>query len=440
MDFPEEESHNESESDLQFSNDLQNDPNFDVFEETRLTLSNLSLKRKSKRPNVSGVKEMDDKEEVDELNEKDQKSYEIIQKMIEDGQVDRLKVEQCKIYLRRHGLRLSGKKDELIQRIKEHVDIVNGGGEEKYPASSFVLNCKGDSCKGDVVMFEQNVYEEFSIISRSASGGPCGTRIVAGRILKESYGAAKQQHTFTIEVLWSKGEKPLPPLHPLLIKGRNLYRLNTMRQRWEDEGERRRILLEKHARGGAARSNRDARIQQKEMRKMQRLPRNEQPNRKQEEGRREPLHSVSVKQDEVINHHQIQPVNFNYMQDAHAAALPAHQRQPLIAMNCNFQRVQHTGLRNVPLFKSPTRGGSFHEEPRLNYPQIPSHIEIPLQRHTYKENQGASYSQPSHDYHMQNINAGGNLPIRQQGYEHRQKCRYFDQGRCHFGDRCRYLH
>lgn len=38
----------------------------------------------------------------------------------------------------------------------------------------------------------------FSIISRSANGGPCGTRVVAGRILKESYGAAKQQHTFTV--------------------------------------------------------------------------------------------------------------------------------------------------------------------------------------------------------------------------------------------------
>lgn len=38
----------------------------------------------------------------------------------------------------------------------------------------------------------------FSIISRSAKGGSCGTRVVAGRILKESYGAAKQQHTFTV--------------------------------------------------------------------------------------------------------------------------------------------------------------------------------------------------------------------------------------------------
>ena len=38
----------------------------------------------------------------------------------------------------------------------------------------------------------------FNIASRSASGPPCGTRIIAGRIVKESYGAAKQQHTFTV--------------------------------------------------------------------------------------------------------------------------------------------------------------------------------------------------------------------------------------------------
>lgn len=38
----------------------------------------------------------------------------------------------------------------------------------------------------------------FNIAARSAGGPPCGKRIVAGRIVKESYGAAKQQHTFTV--------------------------------------------------------------------------------------------------------------------------------------------------------------------------------------------------------------------------------------------------
>lgn len=38
------------------------------------------------------------------------------------GEVNKLKVDECKIYLRKHGLRLSGKKDILIQRIMEHVE------------------------------------------------------------------------------------------------------------------------------------------------------------------------------------------------------------------------------------------------------------------------------------------------------------------------------
>lgn len=90
------------------------------------------------------------------------------------GQVEKLKVERCKLYLRKHGLRLTGKKDILIDRIKEHIrytlsfqklnslcafdsilflmildsvylSIMNGEGEHKYPASSFVMNCKGKS-------------------------------------------------------------------------------------------------------------------------------------------------------------------------------------------------------------------------------------------------------------------------------------------------------
>ncbi|KAL0341810.1 UNVERIFIED_CONTAM: Zinc finger CCCH domain-containing protein 62 [Sesamum calycinum] len=298
MDICEDQRFGESETDAEYSDDSQEDPNFDVLEETRLAFSNLSFKRKIKTRVVKGPAGKEDQESdgiemvVLELDEKEQKSYETIKKIVEVGPVERLKVEECKIYLRKHGLRLSGNKETLIQRIKEHIDIVNGDGEKKYPASSFVLNCKGDACMGDIVMFEQNVYEAFNIASRSANGPPCGTRVVAGRIVKESYGAAKQQHTFTIEVLWSKGEKPLPPLHPLLIKGRNLYRLKTMRQKWEDEGERQKILSEKHARGGVARLNREARIQQKEMRTMHkptRAARNEHPNRKQEEERREPL-------------------------------------------------------------------------------------------------------------------------------------------------------
>lgn len=58
---------------------------------------------------------------------------------------------------------------------------------------------------------------------------------------------------YKVEVLWSKGIKKLPPLFPLLVKGRNLYRLKTFRQRWNNEVERQIVLDEKHKRGRAAR-------------------------------------------------------------------------------------------------------------------------------------------------------------------------------------------
>lgn len=87
-------------------------------------------------------------------------------------------------------------------------------------------------------------------------GRVLGKRIIAGRVVKESYGTAKQQHTFTVEVLWSRGIKKLPPLYPLLIKGRNLYRMRTFRQCWHDEAERQKVLAEKHRRGDAARLER----------------------------------------------------------------------------------------------------------------------------------------------------------------------------------------
>ncbi|KAH9713773.1 hypothetical protein KPL71_020458 [Citrus sinensis] len=190
-------------SDLGYDSDL--DPSYSPLEDTHATFSKLSIGKKSK----SRIgKDLD--VGVDEIEEK------VIQKIIEAGQQEKLKVEQCKVYLRKNGLRLTGNKPTLIQRIKEHLEISNGGGERRYPIFSFVLDCK--AC--------------------SASGPPCGKRIVAGRIVKESYGAAKQQHTFTIEVLWSKGEKPLPPLHPLLIKGRNLYHLKTLRQDVHESGSK----------------------------------------------------------------------------------------------------------------------------------------------------------------------------------------------------------
>ncbi|KAJ6852198.1 zinc finger CCCH domain-containing protein 62-like isoform X1 [Iris pallida] len=164
-----------------------------------------------------------------------------------------LKLTEFKAYLRKHELRISGTKAICIERILEHWRIKDGNGEKLYPKSSFSINCTGDVCKGDVILFKQRVYEKFDKVKRGGGGNIIGTRTIAGKVVKESYGATKQQHTFTVEILWCKGTKAWPPLYPLLVKGRNLYRLKTFRQPWNNETERSKVLAEKHKRGATAR-------------------------------------------------------------------------------------------------------------------------------------------------------------------------------------------
>ncbi|XP_021825074.1 zinc finger CCCH domain-containing protein 62 [Prunus avium] len=195
--------------------------------------------------------EDDDADEQIEEGDDEALCNKVIRSLNEGSDLDSLNLKECKAYLRRNGLRISGTKSVCIQRIEEHQRLKDGNGEALYPKSSFVVNCTGDVCKGDVVLFTQKVYEKFDKVRRY--GRILGKRTVAGRIAKESYGAAKQQHTFTVEVLWSRGIKKLCPLFPLLVKGRNLYRLRTFRQRWSNEAERSKVLAEKHRRGEVAR-------------------------------------------------------------------------------------------------------------------------------------------------------------------------------------------
>ncbi|XP_047160600.1 zinc finger CCCH domain-containing protein 62 [Vigna umbellata] len=181
-------------------------------------------------------------------------SDKVVSLLREGKDIQSLKLKECKAYLRNHGLRIAGNRDICVARIREHWRLKYGSGYTLYPKSSFTINCTGDVCMGDVVLFRQKVYEKFSKVTRH--GKIIGNRTVAGRVVKESYGAAKQQHTFTVEVLWSTGVRKLPPLSPLLVKGRNLYKQKTYRQRWKNEADRIEVLHEKHRRGAAARSKR----------------------------------------------------------------------------------------------------------------------------------------------------------------------------------------
>lgn len=467
--FEGEEDYSESGgSDPEYDSD--EDPSYSIFEETHAKFSNLSIEKKKSKARIAedmnmGIK--GDPHEVGvvapELDEEDAKSFDKVQKIIEDGQLEKLKVDQCKVYLRKNGLRLTGNKVTLLQRIKEHREIVNGG-EKKYPVSSFVLNCKGDACTGDVVMFEQNVYEMFNIASRSASGPPCGTRIVAGRIVKESYGAAKQQHTFTIEVLWSKGEKPLPPLHPLLIKGRNLYRLKTLRQRWGDEGERQKVLMDKHSRGGVARSDREARIQEKEMRKVlkeTRISRKENSNRNHSQFNSssadaiQPLQSgkpaVSQQQFGVsiaMRHQQsglfsdlgkpamqaqpthlsLEPRQSNYHQQSSHNIVECRRGSNTERLYSGCQEVPHLRCNEFHAnYKRPKFHPNDHRVPVNKYPNING--TSGLLDSTYRR-------QP-----LANMNLFPPMnPLPRQGHKQPQLCRFYAQGRCHFGGNCKFVH
>mgnify|MGYP004702078235 CR=1 FL=1 len=110
---------------------------------------------------------------------------------------------------------------------------------------TFSICCTGDAVKGDEVAFERAVF-----------GGSFrkptfeGFELVCGKIVADSYGRDKQQHTFTIELVDGSTTR---------IKGRNLYKNGVWRKRWENEDARRAAADEKHERGDHARAARQIR-------------------------------------------------------------------------------------------------------------------------------------------------------------------------------------
>ncbi|KAL9247255.1 hypothetical protein vseg_020705 [Gypsophila vaccaria] len=431
------------------SDDSEEDPSFtNELLIAQSKFSKLSIDKKSTLRKGEESLVDDEGVNIEKLDDEDVEIFDQVQRIIDCGQVEKLKVEQCKVYLRRHGLRLTGKKAILIQRIKEHIEILNGGGEKKYPPSSFVLNCKGDACLGDVVMFEQTVYEGYSIVSRSATGPPCGKRTIAGRIVNESYGAAKQQHTFTVEVLWSKGQNPLPPLHPLLIKGRNLYKLDTRRQKWEDEAERQRVLSEKHSRGTVARSNREARIQEKMAKKSLKgvrvVSENKENSRHQKDSKLATNEQSRFFSERVV-HPQVQSkvlIDQKLISNSAISAYPSSQLDKPDMPASRFHQEPRFDYR-------PTTHGyhCLHQEPRFDYRPTthgyPRHAEYkgnsrqPVSRPPFYQGgtSASSHSFTERDPLRTVMTGPRQIPVQRQ-----QLCRYYPQGWCPYGNRCKFLH
>ena len=115
------------------------------------------------------------------------------------------------------------------------------------------IDTTGDVVTGDTVRFKEGVF------SPGRRGKYLGERNVTAKIVGDSYGGKKQQHTFSLEVIDSDGFRPLEPGMKTRRKGRNVYRHGTERLEWADEQAREAVAAEKHERGGRARVRRDQR-------------------------------------------------------------------------------------------------------------------------------------------------------------------------------------
>jgi len=127
--------------------------------------------------------------------------------------------------------------------------------------SKCTVDCTGDVCCGDVILFTENVYS-------GSHRKPVyrGDRWILAQVIADSYGASKQQHTFTLLLIDCGGEgseevRTIAVRNKGTIKrkGRNVYRYSPHRALWTNEDERKIVLKEKHQRGDAARAERSFR-------------------------------------------------------------------------------------------------------------------------------------------------------------------------------------
>lgn len=148
------------------------------------------------------------------------------------------------------------------QKEKERINYYQKIGIEDV---NFSLDATGDCCVGDCILFEEAVFD-----GNYRNAIFKGKRKVYGAIIKDSYGKAKQQHTFTILVLKTEGvgADKLKIGSKIRRKGRNIYRNGTKRMIWQDENERLIAIEEKHSRGAEARRKAEERKKEKREKEM----------------------------------------------------------------------------------------------------------------------------------------------------------------------------
>ena len=131
--------------------------------------------------------------------------------------------------------------------------------QKTQPTPEFCITCTGDVVVGDRIRWTETVYSEWSLTPGARRKRKIGERTIEARVVADSYGAAKQQHTFSLLVERAFGKQRPLVGQRIVRKGRNIYRNGTRRAQWPDESKRLAALEEKHKRGDKARKARDQR-------------------------------------------------------------------------------------------------------------------------------------------------------------------------------------
>ena len=153
-------------------------------------------------------------------------------------------------FLKGFGIKFKHLKDS-VDDWRNRDDNESKFSEQPKASRIYTINCTGDACKGDRVLFFRRIWERISVNAYGKKANSVtGYDIVEGEIVRDSYGETKQQHTFSLL---------LPDKTTIMIKGRNLYAVGTWRKKWKDETERVKCLEEKHGRGKNARKKRSER-------------------------------------------------------------------------------------------------------------------------------------------------------------------------------------
>ncbi|GEM_PF-972890 len=148
---------------------------------------------------------------------------------------------------------------QTVQKLKQRLQELESISSQKLSwlgtmpemkNTEFNLDATGDVVQGDVIQFKEAVFT-----GTWKKPVYAGDRIITGRVVKESYGEDKQQHTFTLQLLDIQGTKSdeYMPGMEIRRKGRNVYKNGVRRQEWVDETLRDEVANEKHERGGKAR-------------------------------------------------------------------------------------------------------------------------------------------------------------------------------------------